>query len=69
MTDTVTLTEYAKDKTQNKVAEELGVTQAGLRKMLLSGRDIYIQKKSDGTIEAFEIRSIPARKNNEPTAA
>ena len=57
------LSEFMEGKTQTEVARQLGVTQGGLQKMIVSGRDIRICQKSDGSISAFEIRDIPAKKN------
>ncbi|MCA9368087.1 hypothetical protein KC887_07590 [Candidatus Kaiserbacteria bacterium] len=62
MNNGIPLIEFAQDKTQQELAELLGCTQGGARKMLISGRDIRVIKSNDGSIKAFEVREVPARK-------
>lgn len=69
MNNAIPLSEFMIGKTQTKVAELIGVTQGGLRKMLVSGRDIRINVLVDGSIKAYEIRQVPARKDQQTTAA
>lgn len=62
MNNSIPLAEFMEGKTQTKVARMLGITQGGLRKMINSGRDIRVNVLLDGTIKAYEIREVPARK-------
>ncbi|MEY0337819.1 Cro/CI family transcriptional regulator [Providencia stuartii] len=60
----IPLTTFATEIGQNKVAEMLGVRQSAISKAILKKRNIYVIQKSDGTIEAEEIKSFPATKND-----
>lgn len=62
MKEELTLQEFVQGKTQQAAAELIGVTQGGLRKMLVSGRDIRVIKETDGGINAYEIKPVPSRK-------
>lgn len=59
----IPLTAFATEIGQNKAAEMLGVRQSAISKAILKKRNIYVIQKSDGTIEAEEIKSFPATKN------
>lgn len=60
---TVTLGEYlALHGTQSDLAKALGVQQSAVSQMHRSNRTITITLKDDGSIQANEIRPIPARK-------
>lgn len=60
---TVTLGEYlASHGTQSELAKALGIQQSAVSQMHRSDRTISITLMDDGTIEANEIRPIPARK-------
>lgn len=60
----IPLTAFATELGQNKVAEMLGVRQSAISKAILKKRNIYVIQKSDGTIEAEEIKSFPASKSD-----
>lgn len=63
---TVTLEEYLEfHGTQSDLAKALGVQQSAISQMHRSKRTITITLMDDGSIEANEIRPIPARKNNQ----
>lgn len=58
----ITLNKYLEDHgTQAELAMALGVNQSAVSQMLRSGRHIEITMHNNGTIEANEIRPIPAR--------
>lgn len=58
----ITLNKYLEEHgTQAELAAALGVNQSAVSQMLRSGRHIEITVYNDGTIEANEIRPIPAR--------
>lgn len=60
---TVTLEEYLLSHgTQSDLAKALGIQQSAVSQMYRSKRTITINLLDDGTIEANEIRPIPARK-------
>lgn len=60
---TVTLGEYlALHGTQSDLAKALGIQQSAVSQMYRSKRTISISLMDDGTIEANEVRPIPARK-------
>ena len=61
---TVTLGEYLSDHgTQSDLAKALGIQQSAVSQMHRSNRAISITLMDDGTVEANEIRPIPARKS------
>ena len=61
---TVTLGEYlALHGTQSDLAKALGVQQSAVSQMHRSNRTITSTLMDDGSIQANEIRPIPARKN------
>lgn len=62
MANQIPLSEFMKNRTQTDVAKKLGVTQGGLRKMIVSGRNIHIEEKKDGGLRAFETREVPVRR-------
>jgi predicted transcriptional regulator len=56
------LGEYlAKEGTQQQLADALGIQQSAVSQMVRSGRNIEVCVHADGSIEANEIRPIPAR--------
>ncbi len=58
----ISLSEYlASEGTQQKLADALGIQQSAVSQMVRSGRNIEITLHRDGSIEANEIRAIPAR--------
>ena len=60
---TVTLGEYLSSHgTQSDLAKALGIQQSAVSQMHRSKRTISISLMDDGTIEANEVRPIPARK-------
>ena len=60
---TVTLGEYLSSHgTQSDLAKALGVQQSAVSQMHRSNRTITITLMDDGSIQANEIRPIPARK-------
>jgi predicted transcriptional regulator len=59
---TVTLTQYAKGKSQAEIARELEVSRAAVSQMLDSEREIYVDVDRRGGISVWEKRSIPARR-------
>lgn len=60
---TVTLSQYAADKSQAEIARELGVSRAAVSQMLEGDREIYIEVDGDsGPVIAWEKRPIPARR-------
>ncbi|HEF8772446.1 TPA: hypothetical protein RG734_001437 [Providencia stuartii] len=60
----IPLTAFATELGQNKVAEMLGVRQSAISKAILKKRNIYVIQKSDGSIEAEEIKPFPASKSD-----
>ncbi|HEX8595387.1 MAG TPA: Cro/CI family transcriptional regulator [Pseudomonas sp.] len=61
---TVTLGEYlSAHGTQSDLAKALGIQQSAVSQMHRSNRAISITLMDDGTVEANEIRPIPARKS------
>ena len=61
---TITLGEYLSSHgTQSDLAKALGIQQSAVSQMYRSKRTITISLMDDGTIEANEIRPIPARKS------
>jgi DNA-binding transcriptional regulator YdaS (Cro superfamily) len=61
---TVTLDEYLTlHGTQSDLAKALGVQQSAVSQMHRSNRTITITFMDDGSIQANEIRPIPARKS------
>lgn len=63
MMKTVSLGEYLSSHgTQSDLAKALGIQQSAVSQMYHSSRDISITLMDDGSIQANEIRPIPARK-------
>lgn len=63
MMKTVSLGEYLSSHgTQSDLAKALGIQQSAVSQMYRSNRDISITLMDDGSIQANEIRPIPARK-------
>lgn len=63
MMKTVSLGEYLSSHgTQNDLAKALGIQQSAVSQMHRSNRTISITLMDDGSIQANEIRPIPARK-------
>jgi predicted transcriptional regulator len=61
---TITLGEYlASHGTQSDLAKALGIQQSAVSQMHRSKRAITITLMDDGSVEANEIRPIPARKS------
>ena len=61
---TITLGEYLSSHgTQSDLAKALGIQQSAVSQMYRSKRTITISLMDDGTIQANEIRPIPARKS------
>ncbi|KJZ41604.1 Cro/CI family transcriptional regulator [Pseudomonas fluorescens] len=66
----IPLNEYLdKHGTQAVLAAALGVNQSAISQMVRSGRNIEISLLDDGSVEANEIRPIPARPRNTRHAA
>jgi predicted transcriptional regulator len=63
MMKTVSLEEYLSSHgTQSDLAKALGIQQSAVSQMHRSNRTISINLMDDGSIQANEIRPIPARK-------
>lgn len=63
MMKTVSLGEYLSSHgTQSDLAKALGIQQSAVSQMHRSNRTITITLLDDGSIQANEIRPIPARK-------
>jgi predicted transcriptional regulator len=63
MMNTVSLEEYLSSHgTQSDLAKALGIQQSAVSQMHRSNRTISITLMDDGSIQANEIRPIPARK-------
>lgn len=63
MMKTVSLGEYLSSHgTQSDLAKALGIQQSAISQMHRSNRTITITLLDDGSIQANEIRPIPARK-------
>lgn len=63
MMKTVSLGEYLSSHgTQSDLAKALGIQQSAVSQMHRSNRTISITLMDDGSIQANEIRPIPARK-------
>lgn len=59
---TISLSKYlAEEGTQQQLADALGIQQSAVSQMVRSGRNIEVTIHADGSIEANEIRPIPAR--------
>lgn len=58
----MTLREFAKGKTQPKLAELLGVSQGAVSQMLNSKRDIRVLSDGHGGYEFIEIRQVGGRR-------
>lgn len=55
----IPIREYVKDRTQDVVAQQIGVTQSGLSQMLRSSRKIFVRLDDAGSVlGAYETRSI-----------
>lgn len=66
----IPLNEYLeKHGTQAALAAALGVNQSAISQMVRSGRNIEISLLPDGSVEANEIRPIPARPKTPNRAA
>ncbi|KTG25412.1 hypothetical protein AWR38_01185 [Idiomarina sp. WRN-38] len=62
----IPIREYVKDRTQDVVAQQIGVTQSGLSQMLRSSRKIFVRLDEKGTLlGAYETRSIGRHSVNE----
>lgn len=59
---TVTLSQYAAEKSQAEIARELGVSRAAVSQMLEGCREIYVEIDDSGAVIAWEKRQIPARR-------
>ena len=59
MSDGIPLSEFLTEKKQSDVARRLGISQPGLRKMLISERNIIVEEADDGSLRAFETREVP----------
>ncbi len=59
----ILLKEFVKEVGQEKAANAIGVHQTAISKALKVGREIYVTKKSDGTVEAEELRPFPHKKS------
>lgn len=58
----IPLSEYLSGEgTQQKLADALGVQQTAVSQMARSGRNIEVTIHADGSIEAHEIRKLPAK--------
>lgn len=59
-----TLKEYIhrEGHTQNEVAMRLGITQGAVSQMLLSDRDIRVVEKDQNTLQAYELKTVPAKR-------
>jgi predicted transcriptional regulator len=63
MMKTVSLGEYLSSHgTQSDLAKALGIQQSAVSQMHRSNRTITITMLDDGSIQANEVRPIPARK-------
>ncbi|BBP76495.1 hypothetical protein PHLH7_25990 [Pseudomonas sp. Ost2] len=61
--ETVTLGEYLSlHGTQSDLAKALGIQQSAVSQMFRSKRTITITLMDDGSLEANEVRPIPAKK-------
>lgn len=56
----VQLADFVVQYGQEEAARQLGATQAAISKAISSGRHILIQRKPDGTLEAFELKCFPS---------
>lgn len=54
----ISLNEYLKEKTQDEVASEIGVTQGAIWQMVRANRQIELTIHDDGRVEAHEIKPI-----------
>lgn len=59
----ITLADYVEENGQAKAADMIGVHQTAISKAVRVGRQIFIKKLPDGTIEAEEIRPFPSNKH------
>ena len=59
----ISLSEYAKNKSQAEVAREIGVSREAVSQMLVSEREIYVGLDEKGAVSAWERRPVPARKS------
>ena len=55
----IPIREYLKDRTQEVVAQQIGVTQSGLSQMLRSSREIFVRLDDTGSVlGAYETRYL-----------
>ncbi len=55
----VPINEYLKGTSQQRLADALGLSQAAIHKM--TRRNVFVGKKLDGTLYAYEVREIRSR--------
>lgn len=60
MTD-IHISEFVKGRTQEEVAEILGVTQGAVHQMLKAKREIYFELLEDGSYSHYEIKRPKSR--------
>jgi hypothetical protein len=61
--------QFAIDKGQAEAARLLGITQGGLSKAILVGRDIFVTQHPDGSYTAEEVRPFPSQAPAKKAAA
>ena len=61
----MTLSEFAKGKTQPEVAQLVGVSQSAISQMMSSTRDIRVVVIPEGGFKAFEIRPVGNRRKSQ----
>jgi predicted DNA-binding protein (UPF0251 family) len=59
-----TLSQYVDTHGQTETASRLGITQGAVWQMLKSGRSILVTESKDGTVEAWERKTVGKRQQN-----
>ncbi len=68
LTDTMPLNEFALGRSQERIAQDLGVTQGSVSQMMNSTRSIWVRALPEGGYQAYEVRPV-GRKSMQQIAA
>lgn len=55
--------EFLAGTTQQKLADQLGVKQGSVSRMLHSKRNLFVSRRENGELYVFEVREVPARQS------
>jgi transcriptional regulator with XRE-family HTH domain len=53
------LAEFLKTSSQSALARAIGISQSAISRMLAENRSVWIARRADGSLYAYEIRPIP----------